>query len=304
MARPAKIFRPVGINSPNRPRCVSTVRDLLNRVPVLVGGPLHKIPEGNMAALQEAINNFQQQHLGKVYGYIKPTGRSMPLLNQFATPIPATVVLHLPGGEGYSQGDHRWYKINMNTTRSIEYTLWHRGCALTSVATAFAAKNVRILNQHQVRSIIKQKQGKAQTQHRQPGYVVKDFGAITPLTLDAWMTANGGQGYTTSRAVDISWENVANVSMDVSYLYKTKQWDARYPSPAQLRLLLNQGLLIIAFHPPHHFVLLTGYEGESRFLVWDVGYRNRKSYEYRQFSKFVVYKHAATYRPPLIPLRY
>lgn len=301
---PAKIFRRVGKNAPNRPRCVSTVRDLLNRVPVLAGGPFQPIPEGDMAALQQAIGNFQAHHLGKVYGYIGPTGRSMPLLNRLALPIPAKVVLQLPGGEGFSQGDHRWYKINMNTTQSLEYTLWHRGCALSAVATAFAAKNVRILDQQPVRQVLAKKQQEAKRRHQQKDYVVRDFGAITPLTLDAWMTANNGQGYTTPRAADISWNRVANVSPDVSYLYQTKRWDARYPSPAQLRALLDRELLIIAFHPPHHFVLLTGYKGETEFLVWDVGYRTRKSYQYDQFSKFVVYEHKLSRRKWHTPLAY
>lgn len=300
---PARIFRAVGKNSPNRPRCVSTIRDLLNRVPPPAGGSTKLIAPGDMKALIEAINNFQQVQLGRVYGYVGPTGRTLPKLNQLAWPIPRTTTLKLPSGKGYKQGDSRWKLINMNTTRSKEYTLWYRGCAMTSVATAFAAKNVRISDKDLVKTIIADKQANSKSRHKQPDYKVSDYGAITPLTLDAWMTANGGQGYTTAKAVDISWKKVANISPKITYRYKTKQWDKRYPSPAQLRALLDQGLLIIAYRPPHHFVLLTGYEGETTFLVWDVGYRINQ-YDYRRFTQFTVYEDTSAKASPLTPLAY
>lgn len=300
---PAKIYRQVGKNSPNRPRCVSTIRNLLNRVPLPAGGPAQRIPPGNMTALIQAINNFQHVQLGRAYGFIGPTGRSMPKLNQLARPVPHTVTLKLPSGRGYKQGDAQWKLINMNTTHSKEYTLWYKGCALTSVATAFAAKNVRINDKDLVKRVIADKYAKAKNRHRQPDYKVPDYSLITPLTLDAWMTANRGQGYTTPKAVDINWEKVANVSPMISYRYKTKQWDDRYPSPAQLRTLLDNGLLLIAYLPPHHFVLLTGYQGETTFLVWDVGYQVHQ-YDYRRFTQLTVYEHGSSRFSPITPLAY
>ncbi len=298
-----KIFKPVGAGAPNRPRCVSTIYDLLNRVPVHSGGPPQPLPAGDMPRLQEAIFRFQAHHkVTQANGVIDPNSRSLVLLTQHANPIPRTVVLAVNGG--YFQTDPRWDKINMNTSSGIEYTIGYKGCAISSVASAFASKNVRIINSAAVQQKIQDKQRLANKRHKHRLRLGIDYGAITPLTLDAWMTLKGGQGYKTSHSVSIDWEGVANISPDITFVYETKQWDKRYPSPAQLRALLDQGFLIIAFHPTRHFVLLTGYEGEITFKVWDVGYSSRHSYTYDQLASFTLYKHQLSHRTKLRPAAY
>lgn len=295
------IYRTVGRGRPNRPRDVSTVRDLINRVPVPAGGPVKAVAAGDLEGLWQAIENFQMVQLGKVYGYVQPRKRTMNRLNELAREIPETITLNIPVNSRFAQGDARWAFVNLNNLSGDRSILWSKGCALTSIATGFAAKGARLPNPNSIKRMTLSMQAKAQRKsdrrngrHKHRDWKIADYSQVNPLTLNAWMSLHRSQGFKGRGWMDMSFERVAKVSPSIKYEYRTKQWDKRYPSPAQLRALLDAGLLIIAYRPPHHFVVLRGYRGERTFLVWDVGYTNVKEYDYRKLTAFHVY----SYRKP------
>lgn len=293
-----KLVAAVGEGKANRPTDLAQVRDLLNRVPATKGGPSQPLPEDDLARLIEAIATFQTAHLKELKlkapdRVVDRAGATLGLLYANATPIPGTVKSVLPDACHFKQGDRRWSLVNLNNTRSIEYTYWWRGCALTAVAAAFAAKGFRLPDVAKIEERARKKHEASKRHEANPDAEgrkvadlnISDFGAINPLTLDSWMTENNSQGFASPGSAELDWTKIAGVSPRITFGAWLKPDDRRFPSPALLRQWLDQGTCVIGnVHGGEHFVVLTGYKGETTFLVYDVAFPDTES----SFDAFVL----------------
>ncbi len=101
------ISAPVGKDSAgrlaaNRPQDVVTVQELLNEVPLLDGGPTHRLTITGILDQQTflAICKFQQRKFGWADGLVEPNERTLRELNKFASePVDVTplISMHITG---------------------------------------------------------------------------------------------------------------------------------------------------------------------------------------------------------------
>jgi hypothetical protein len=304
----------VGERSPNGTTDMEQVRDLLNRIPPAQGGPVKPLPEQDRAALMDAIANFQTAHrkqlkLSVADRVVGRGGATLDLLYATAKPVAETISWRIPDACHFKQHDNRWFLVNLNNTSSINYTYWWRGCALTALATAFAAMNIRLADVQRIETRARRKHAASKRHEADPQIREKvadldfsDFGAVNPLTLDSWMTENNSQGFVTAQSAELHWSQVSGVSPRIRFGEWLQKNDRNFPSPALLRRWLDRGTRVIGnVERGEHFVVLTGYRNEGQFLVYDVaynprdrpgGYRGSDSYTgsdlYYSFDEFVL----------------
>lgn len=85
-----KLKSSVGTGGVNDLQDVTTVQDLLNRVPVQHGGPRSKLKVNGEcdANTVQAIRDFQTHHFDNADGLIKPSHFTLQKLAQFAVALP------------------------------------------------------------------------------------------------------------------------------------------------------------------------------------------------------------------------
>ena len=194
---------------------------------------------------------------------------------------------------GFYQAVQPWGQMRLNNgTR----TLQGAGCLLSCIASGLKWHKVRLPGDAATRTAVKavlEYQIKGDTKAGllpNPTLKLIDLdGEMNPGLLNAWLTANNGQGFTSSASLDL---DPGKVHALLTPVYGTKflYW-GRYEAdstgkaylrdfgPAKVRAWLAKKNVVIAHLDPiqtdhsNHWVLLTGYDATSdRFTCWDVGY--------------------------------
>ncbi|TXL76787.1 hypothetical protein FHP25_11395 [Vineibacter terrae] len=208
-----------------------------------------------------------------------------------AAPQPAASVV-TDFTAGFYQAVAPWGKMRLNNSRK---TLQNAGCLLSCVASGLKWHNVHLPSDAATRAAVK-----AVLDYQINGDVPNGIpanptlklisldGEMNPGLLNAWLTANDGQGFSPG-SLDLDPGRVHALLSKIygnRFLYWGRyQEDAagaaylRDFSPDKVCKWIAKKNLVIAHLDPettghdNHWVLLTGYDATTgRFSCWDVGY--------------------------------
>ena len=279
---------PVGRNcisrGGNRPEDRDTARDAFQAIPASRGGSTG-LPPQDVGALIAAIETFQRHWWPgtRPDGVMEPEGRTWRKARSLlgasaggpATPAPSASggakSLAIDKRHKFFQAMSEWKDQKLNASRTD--TLHAKGCLLTCIASALSWKGVTI------------PAGEVKRVHdmrRQKGFPttgVYAANAITPSTLDAWMSLNDGQGYANKNSTDLDSGYISRMlnRRDIAFMGAhspgRSDWLAM-PSAGQMADWLEQEQILIVRRTAnqHHFLWITGHDGAGTFTVWDVGY--------------------------------
>lgn len=281
---------PVGRNclsrGGNRPQDRDTARTAFQSIALANGGSTG-MREQDVGALIAAIETFQRRWWPGVTpdGVMEPEGRTWrkirALLGASAgSPAPSSSSSYGSGGAKYFNPDKRhlffqggaeWLKQTLNKSKTD--TIHGKGCLLTCIACALSWKGVRIpaTEVQRVHDLRKQK-----------GYPTMGFyaaNAMTPSTLEAWMSLNDGQGYANRNASDLDSGHISRMlnRKDIAFMGAhspdRSDWLAM-PNAGQMADWVDQERILIVRRSEnkHHFLWVTGHDGAGTFKVWDVGW--------------------------------
>jgi hypothetical protein len=188
--------------------------------------------------------------------------------------------------DGFYQAEEPWGQMRLNNSSRL--TLQQAGCLLSCLASALKWHNVRLPPDPAIRRAVQavldyQVAGDASRQI-QPIPALRQIaldGEMNPGLLNAWLTANHGQGFPPGwlnldlrRACDVINQTRRLFTYRGSYEGRTK------PDARAVRTWLSGENILFAHldparNPDHHnhWVLLVGYDAAAgKFTCWDVGY--------------------------------
>jgi hypothetical protein len=267
----------------NRPEDRDTARNAFQSVAPANGGTVG-LREQDVGGLITAIETFQKRWWPGVRpdGVMEREGRTwrkVRALVGVGSPLAPSSSSNAPGGAKYFnphknhlfyQGGALWMDQKLNT--STVHTIWAKGCLLTCIACALSWKGVKIPPGEVARV-------KAERIRKGSSLGFYAESALTPSTLEAWMSLNGGQGYANRSSSDLDSGHISRMlnRKDVAFMGAhspdRSDWLAM-PGAVQMADWINQERILIVRRTlkPKHFLWITGHDGAGNFKVWDVGW--------------------------------
>lgn len=280
---------PVGRNclsrGGNRPEDRDTARTAFQGIALTNGGSTG-MEEQDVGALIVAIEKFQRRWWPGVRpdGVMEPEGRTWRKIRALlgvraGSPAPPAPSPSSGGAKSFAidkrhkffQGMPEWKGQRLNSSKTD--TLHAKGCLLTCIASALSWKGVTIPPGEVTR---------VHDMRKRKGFTtmgVYAANAITPSTLEAWMSLNDGQGYANKNSTDLDSGHISRMlnRRDIAFMGAhspdRSDWLA-LPSAGQMADWLEQEQILIVRRSAnqHHFLWIIGHDGAGTFKVWDVGY--------------------------------
>jgi hypothetical protein len=236
------------------------------------------------ADLVPAIKTFQKRWWpGRIPdGYFSPNGDGIRKINALlggalsgggTAGAGGAYQFRLTAPQKMMQGNDAWSQQKMSNSSDINDRIIVKGCLLTAMACAFNWKGIRIPAEDEAAV-------KAMVLKKNFTYPLRDYSALNPATLDAWMSLNNEQGYHPSRKMDADPGRLAKLIRRKELTFwgrhepgATSAW-LQMPTTAEMAKWVREEWLLIIRRSAktNHFLWVTGFDGNETFTLHDVGF--------------------------------